>query len=107
MAEAQVKIQPGEARAFSLLAFCDARLGRRDAAVEQIRHALELALGDADVELQAEVYENLGLRQEALDWTLRYLAAVKDPAWVKRSPELRHLAEDPRVRQALKGRAAH
>jgi serine/threonine-protein kinase len=107
MAEAQVKIQPGDARAFSLLAFYDARLGRRDAAVEQIRHALALAPANADVELQAaEVYESLGLRQEALDWTLRYLAAGKDPAWVKRSPELRQLAEDPRVRQQLKGSAA-
>jgi serine/threonine-protein kinase len=107
MAEAQVKIQPGDARAFSLLAFYDARLERKDAALEQIRHALALAPADADVELQAaEVYESLGLRQEALDWTLRYLAAGKDPAWVKRSPELRQLAEDPRVRQQLKGGAA-
>jgi serine/threonine-protein kinase len=103
MAEAALKAQPTDGRGWGLLALYEARLSRKDKALEHLNQSLVRAPEDIDaLELAGEIYELLGMRAEAIHWIGEAISRGYKVSRLKTDPELRRLREDPALQRLLK-----
>ena len=78
------------------LAICDAKLGRMDPARLHIRRALEIEPANPDHFLYAAIIADIGgMRDEAIGWIRKAVAAGLGAAQIEREPELKNLRNLP------------
>lgn len=107
MAEEELQVNPRSASALSNLAVYLAMLGEPGPALERLGEALALAPGDVRVMYRAiAVYEKLGNRDEALQWSERILEAGYSQARLEASPGLSDLRRDERFQRLVQSRNA-
>ena len=105
--EAQLKINPGDSRSVIELAMWDSMLGRRDKASSLAKQALAQSPSDSEIMFRAaEVYEQNGDHETAIDWLTRAIHAGYSLATIQRDPTLRGLHEDRRYRLLIQAKPA-
>jgi serine/threonine-protein kinase len=96
--------EPGQALDWTRMAGWLANLGRREEAERTLRRALEQSSNDVYCMVSAGLtFLSLGLRVEAVDWIRRAVENGYSPESLRRSPDLRALADDPEFRRILDG----
>jgi serine/threonine-protein kinase len=95
-ADAQLKVNPRQARVITDLADCYSRLGQADRARDLLQQALQISPDEADILYHTgSVYEQLGDRKRALQFIGKALGKGYSRDLVQRSPTLAELRKDP------------
>jgi tetratricopeptide (TPR) repeat protein/TolB-like protein/predicted Ser/Thr protein kinase len=105
-AEPHLAVRPNDVDLLGALAWYHARLGDREAALENLRRIENLVQPDEADGLTAfgigEVYETLGMRDDALRWMTSALDRQRGMMQLRRSPWLRELRSDERLAEYMR-----
>lgn len=100
--DADLKINPRDADAHTLSAYCYAMLGRRPEALAHIQNSLLLRPNDAEVlYFAAMVHAQLGNGQEAISWLKQAISRGYSPAEIERTLEFDGIHNLPEFRSSL------
>jgi tetratricopeptide (TPR) repeat protein len=89
------------------LAMWDSMLGKRDKASSLAKQALAQSPSDSEIMFRAaEVYEQNGDHETAINWLTRAVHAGYSVATIQRDPTLRGLREDRRYKELVEPRPA-
>lgn len=101
--EQEVQQHPRDASAFARLADVYALEHDRDKAIASLRTALALSPEDPGVlSIAADVYENLGDRKQAVEYTGKAIQKGVTKEQLTDDPELQNLLNDPAMKSSLK-----
>jgi len=101
--ERTIQQKPRDADAFAQLANLWGEEHNREKALANLRTALALAPNDAGVlDLAADVYENLGDRQQAISYVEKAMRAGYTKDALRNDPELQEALKDPAMKHLLK-----
>jgi tetratricopeptide (TPR) repeat protein len=107
LAEEQLKINPRDASALGQVALDHAMLRERDAASQNIQHALALAPADPDLQLKAAIIAlQFGNSEQSINYVGKALDAGLSPVLVKDHPAFATLRSDKRFVQILTGHSS-
>jgi serine/threonine protein kinase/tetratricopeptide (TPR) repeat protein len=101
-AEEQLKVNARDATVLSRLATYYAALHERPKALERIAQASAIAPKDVDVCYRAiQIYEELGDREQALQWVAKALELKFSQSRMEENPGLKALVADPRYKRTV------
>lgn len=104
LAEAKLQVNARSARVLADLGSYHAMLDERQAALSQLRRALEIAPDNPDVQfLAALVYNQVGETDRALGWLEKAVAAGYSTAMIRDTPNFDPLHTNPRFQVLLRG----
>jgi serine/threonine-protein kinase len=104
LAQAQIQVNSADAIARAYLADYSAMLGDKSTAMGQIRKALEIAPTDPDVLFRAAlVYNQLGDREQTLNWLKKAAEAHFSRTTIRDTPDLDPFHKDPEFIALLGG----
>ena len=97
LAQNQLRVNPRDSTAYSILAICWVKLGEKNKALEAITTARRESPGDVAILSNAvQVYHLVGLRQRALETLAAAVRGGYSLAEIRAEPELAGLRSDPR-----------
>ncbi|HMF28318.1 MAG TPA: tetratricopeptide repeat protein, partial [Candidatus Cybelea sp.] len=102
LAQDDLKVNPRNANAVALIALCEAKIGRREAAARHAAEAAVLAPGDRDVRIfLAKVYNAIGDRKAGLTALQTAVMLGFEPTAARGDDELAALRDDARFETAI------
>ena len=105
--QAQLKINPGDSRSVVELAMWESMLGKREKGASLAKQALAQSPSDPEIMFRAaEVYEQNGDHETAINWLTQAVHAGYSVATIQRDPTLRGLHEDPRYALLIQAKPA-
>jgi tetratricopeptide (TPR) repeat protein len=100
--QADITVNPRDADAYTLSAYCEAMLGHRNQALEEIQSALRLRPNDGEVfYFAALVHAQLGNNEEAISWLKQALARGYSRAEIEKTMEFESIKSFPQFRDLL------
>jgi tetratricopeptide (TPR) repeat protein len=103
LAEARRSVNPRDAYVLFYVAYLSVKLGKANKGAPLLGEALSLAPHDANLMVQAaEVYEDLGKREEALSWLAKGVEGGYSLHEIKQNPAFAKLRSDPRFQDLLR-----
>ena len=95
LANEALRVNPRDAYALGVLAYCHAMLGERKPALGYLQAGLRLAPEDSEMRLKAAlVYSQFGDVRQTLDWLKRALASGLSVAMIRDTPNFDSLQSD-------------
>ena len=99
MADDDLRVNPNDADAHTLVAEYLAMIGDKEQSLDHLQTALRLRPGDPETAyFAAKVYNLLGDREEALNWLEKSVDSGYSPAEISNTIELDSLRKEPRFR---------
>jgi eukaryotic-like serine/threonine-protein kinase len=105
LATGTLKVNPRDAYALGVLAYCHAMLGERRAALQNLQAGLKLTPEDSEMRFKAAlVYNQFGNTGETLAWLKKALASGLSVAIVRDTPNFDSLRPDPRFQELIQAK---
>jgi len=105
LATERLRVNPRDAYALGVLAYCHAMLEERKPALDYLRAGLKLARGDSEMRFKAAlVYNQFGDATNTLIWLKRALASGLSGAIVRDTPNFDSLRPDPRFQELIQAK---
>jgi eukaryotic-like serine/threonine-protein kinase len=105
LAMRRLQVNPRDAYALGVLAYCHAMLKERKPALDYLKTGLRLAPEDSEMRFQAAlVYNQFGDTQHALGWLKSALASGLSVAVVRDTPNFDSLRPDPRFQELIQAK---
>jgi serine/threonine-protein kinase len=105
LAVERLRVNPRDAYALGVLAYCHAMLGERKPALDYLTAGLKLAPGDPEMRFKAAlVYNQFADTSHALSWLKSALASGLSVAVVRDTPNFDSLRSDPRFQELIQAK---
>ena len=105
LATGTLRVNPRDAYALGVLAYCHAMLGERRAALQNLQAGLKLTPEDSEMRFKAAlVYNQFGNTGETLAWLKKALASGLSVAIVRDTPNFDSLRPDPRFQELIQAK---
>ena len=105
LATERLRVNPRDAYALGVLAYCHAMLGERRAALQNLQAGLKLTPEDSEMRFKAAlVYNQFGDTGETLTWLKKTLASGLSVAIVRDTPNFDSLRPDPRFQELIQAK---
>jgi len=102
LAQAKLQVNPRDANLLAFVATYIAMTGKKDAAIADVQHAIELAPGDPDVRFRAAlVYNRFGDIERTVASLEKAVAAGYPATAIRDTPDFDHLRDNSRIRAML------
>ena len=102
LAAGALRVNPRDAYALGVLAYCHAMLGDQREALDYLRRGLQMAPDEPEMRFKAAlVYAQLGDATRALDWLKKSLDVGFSPTIVRDTPNFDALRPDPRFKALI------
>lgn len=103
LAQAKLQVNPRDANLLAFVATYAAMTDKKEAAIADVQHAIELAPGDPDVRFRAAlVYNHFGDVERTLASLEQAVAAGYPAAAIRDTPDFDHLRDNARIQAMLK-----
>ena len=105
LANERLRVNPRDAYALGVLAYCHAMLGERKPAIQYLQAGLKLAPQDSEMRFKAAlVYNQFADIRNALSWLKSALASGLSVEVVRDTPNFDSLRPDPRFQELMQAK---